>query len=33
MQHGEAQGWMLRGRLFHQALTDAIWAVNIGQRP
>ncbi|MEU1470329.1 heparinase II/III family protein [Streptomyces sp. NPDC005761] len=28
--HGEAQGWMLRGRLFHQALTDAIWAVNIG---
>lgn len=29
-QHGEAQGWMLRGRLFHQALTDAIWAVNIG---
>ncbi|MFJ6433045.1 heparinase II/III family protein [Streptomyces sp. NPDC091416] len=29
-RHGEAQGWMLRGRLFHQALTDAIWAVNIG---
>ncbi|WP_250300463.1 heparinase II/III family protein [Streptomyces sp. A 4/2] len=28
--HGEAQEWMLRGRLFHQALTDAIWAVNIG---
>ncbi|MET9591753.1 heparinase II/III family protein [Streptomyces sp. NPDC006516] len=28
-RHGEAQGWMLRGRLFHQALTDAIWAVNI----
>ncbi|MGW4233228.1 heparinase II/III domain-containing protein [Streptomyces sp. NPDC004980] len=29
-RHGEAQAWMLRGRLFHQALTDAIWAVNIG---
>ncbi|MEU5716405.1 heparinase II/III family protein [Streptomyces sp. NPDC020403] len=29
-QHAEAQTWMLRGRLFHQALTDAIWAVNIG---
>ncbi|MFE9367054.1 heparinase II/III family protein [Streptomyces sp. NPDC006978] len=29
-RHGEAQGWMLRGRLFHQTLTDAIWAVNIG---
>ncbi|WP_327277169.1 heparinase II/III family protein [Streptomyces sp. NBC_01224] len=29
-RHGEAQTWMLRGRLFHQALTDAIWAVNIG---
>lgn len=29
-RHGEAQSWMLRGRLFHQALTDAIWAVNIG---
>ncbi|WP_228183568.1 heparinase II/III domain-containing protein [Streptomyces anulatus] len=29
-RHGEAQGWMLRGRLFHQALTDAIWAVNVG---
>ncbi|MFF2008401.1 heparinase II/III family protein [Streptomyces sp. NPDC058195] len=29
-QNGEAQGWMLRGRLFHQALTDALWAVNIG---
>ncbi|MET7536792.1 heparinase II/III family protein [Streptomyces sp. NPDC005507] len=28
--HGDAQPWMLRGRLFHQALTDAIWAVNIG---
>ncbi|MFF2959995.1 heparinase II/III family protein [Streptomyces sp. NPDC057963] len=29
-RHGEAQTWMLRGRLFHQALTDAIWAVTIG---
>ncbi|MFE7327372.1 heparinase II/III family protein [Streptomyces sp. NPDC057565] len=29
-RHGEAQTWMLRGRLFHQALTDAIWAVGIG---
>ncbi|MCX4450944.1 heparinase II/III family protein [Streptomyces sp. NBC_01789] len=29
-RHGEAQDWMLRGRLFHQALTDALWAVNIG---
>ncbi|MEV6080820.1 heparinase II/III family protein [Streptomyces sp. NPDC052069] len=29
-RHGEAQTWMLRGRLFHQALTDAIWAVNVG---
>ncbi|MFF9399876.1 heparinase II/III family protein [Streptomyces sp. NPDC014744] len=29
-QHGEAQTWMLRGRLFHQALTDAIWAVTVG---
>ncbi|MGW3689181.1 heparinase II/III domain-containing protein [Streptomyces sp. NPDC005125] len=29
-RHGEAQAWMLRGRLFHQALTDAIWAVGIG---
>ncbi|MGW2652349.1 heparinase II/III domain-containing protein [Streptomyces sp. NPDC001478] len=29
-RHAEAQDWMLRGRLFHQALTDAIWAVNIG---
>ncbi|MFE6892498.1 heparinase II/III family protein [Streptomyces sp. NPDC057694] len=28
--HDGAQPWMLRGRLFHQALTDAIWAVNIG---
>lgn len=29
-QHDEAQAWMLRGRLFHQALTDAVWAVSIG---
>ncbi|MBD0841499.1 heparinase II/III family protein [Streptomyces sp. TRM68416] len=29
-QHDGAQTWMLRGRLFHQALTEAIWAVNIG---
>ncbi|MCQ4207047.1 heparinase II/III domain-containing protein [Streptomyces longispororuber] len=28
--HEGAQSWMLRGRLFHQALTDAIWAVNVG---
>ncbi|MFI2435195.1 heparinase II/III family protein [Streptomyces sp. NPDC018693] len=28
--HDGAQPWMLRGRLFHQALTEAIWAVNIG---
>ncbi|WP_419999063.1 heparinase II/III domain-containing protein [Streptomyces boninensis] len=27
--HAGAQGWMLRGRIFHQALTEAIWAVNI----
>ncbi|MYW66925.1 hypothetical protein GTY65_23060 [Streptomyces sp. SID8379] len=27
--HDGAQPWMLRGRLFHQALTDAIWAVNV----
>ena len=25
-----APAWMLRGRLFQQALTDSIWAVNIG---
>lgn len=30
LHHDDAQPWMLRGRLFHQALTDAIWAVNIG---
>ncbi len=28
--HDQAQGWMLRGRMFHQALTDAVWGVNIG---
>jgi len=29
--HNGAAGWMLRGRLFHQALTEAIWAVTIGR--
>lgn len=29
-QHEQAQSWMLRGNLFHQALSEAIWAVNIG---
>jgi Heparinase II/III-like protein len=29
--HEGAAGWMLRGRLFHQALTEAIWAVTIGR--
>ncbi|TQM03090.1 heparinase II/III domain-containing protein [Pseudonocardia kunmingensis] len=29
--HDGAAGWMLRGRLFHQALTEAIWAVTIGR--
>jgi Heparinase II/III-like protein len=29
--HGGAAGWMLRGRLFQQALTEAIWAVTIGR--
>jgi hypothetical protein len=29
-EHERAQDWMLRGRLFHQALTDAIWAVSVG---
>lgn len=29
--HGGSQSWMLRGRLFHQALTEAIWAVAIGR--
>ncbi|GAA4209218.1 heparinase II/III domain-containing protein [Actinocatenispora rupis] len=28
--HAGGQDWMLRGRLFHQALSDAIWAVSIG---
>ncbi|MFE9330522.1 heparinase II/III family protein [Streptomyces sp. NPDC006925] len=27
--HTGGDDWMLRGRLFHQALTEAIWAVNI----
>ena len=27
----KAAGWMLRGRLFQQALTEAIWAVTIGR--
>jgi hypothetical protein len=29
-EHEQAQGWMQRGRLFHQALTDAVWGVPIG---
>lgn len=29
-EHEQAQGWMLRGRMFHQALTDAVWATQIG---
>ncbi|WP_328891624.1 heparinase II/III domain-containing protein [Streptomyces sp. NBC_00316] len=29
-RHAGAQSWMLRGRMFHQALTEAIWAVSIG---
>lgn len=29
--HDGADPWMLRGRLFHQALTEAIWAVPIAQ--
>jgi len=29
-EHDQAQSWMLRGRMFHQALTDAVWGVNIG---
>ena len=28
--HGQAQSWMLPGRLFQQALTEAIWAVSVG---
>ncbi|MFI5593899.1 heparinase II/III family protein [Amycolatopsis sp. NPDC051758] len=27
--HSGSADWMLRGRLFHQALTEGIWAVNI----
>lgn len=30
-EHTEAPAWMLRGRLFHQGLTQAIWAVTIAQ--
>ena len=30
-EHGDAPAWMLRGRLFHQGLTEAIWAVTIAQ--
>lgn len=29
-QHEQAASWMLRGRLFQQALSEAIWAVSIG---
>ena len=29
--HDGAAGWMLRGRLFQQALTEAIWAVTVGR--
>lgn len=29
--HDGVPGWMLRGRLFQQALTEAIWAVTIGR--
>jgi heparinase II/III-like protein len=29
-EHEGAAGWMLRGRLFQQALTEAIWAVRLG---
>ncbi|MGH8794744.1 MAG: alginate lyase family protein [Stackebrandtia sp.] len=29
-EHDEAKPWMLRGRLFHQALSEAIWATSIG---
>ncbi|MBP2349573.1 hypothetical protein JOF29_000656 [Kribbella aluminosa] len=28
-EHDQAQDWMQRGRLFHQALTDAVWGVPI----
>ncbi|NEW07430.1 alginate lyase family protein [Paenibacillus sp. SYP-B3998] len=27
--HPEAQGWMLKGRAFHQALTEAIWSTTL----
>ncbi|MCS7460652.1 heparinase II/III family protein [Paenibacillus doosanensis] len=27
--HPEAEGWMLKGRAFHQALTEAIWATTL----
>ena len=30
-EHGGSHSWMLRGRLFHQALTEAIWAVHLGR--
>lgn len=30
-EHEDAAGWMLRGRLFQQALTEAIWAVRIAE--
>ncbi|MEV4897298.1 heparinase II/III family protein [Nonomuraea sp. NPDC055795] len=29
-RHEQAQPWMLRGRMFHQALSEAIWAVSLG---
>lgn len=29
--HEGSQAWMLKGRLFHQALTEAIWGVKIGR--
>ncbi|MBF8188159.1 heparinase II/III family protein [Nonomuraea sp. K274] len=29
--HEGADSWMLRGRLFHQALTEAVWAVVVGE--
>src|SRR5690606_21190491 len=27
--HPQAQPWMLKGRVFHQALTEAIWATTL----
>jgi len=27
--HPDAEGWMLKGRAFHQALTEAIWATTL----